>query len=146
MSVRAGMHMMMKGKRVLVTGAAGFIGEATIQFLHNDGHSAIGLDVREVSADYHAPYWFMEQVDVRDRQQVFDVFSRHRPDAVIHLAANADLRRSLVNAAYDAEQNVIGTINVIGACQHFKVKRLVFSSTSAVYAPQMGARMPPEPP
>jgi len=57
-------------------------------------------------------------------------------DTVVHLAAQPSLQASLKNAPFDAQTNIIGTINLLGLCQRYKVKKFIFASTSAVYAPR----------
>lgn len=73
-------------------------------------------------------------VDITNADRMDALFRLARPDYVIHLAANSSLQKSVTNAVYDAQNNIIGTIVILAMCQRYNVKKIVFSSTTAVYA------------
>ena len=82
--------------KILVTGGAGFIGSAVVRQAVRDGHEVINLDALTYAASLsnvapvsNAPGYCFEQVNIRDRAALDDVFARHKPDAVMHLAARS---------------------------------------------------------
>ncbi len=121
--------------KILVTGHAGFVGRHTVSELVAKNHKVIGFDrnARDVSGLGTGGRVESIQGDITEAKEVLAVFKAHRPEAVLHLAANASLQRSVTNARYDAMQNVLGTVNIIGAAQRHGCGRIVFASTSAVY-------------
>lgn len=135
--------------KVLVTGAAGFIGFHTAMRLLQRGDSVVGFDVvndyydpaikerrLELLADAaqgtNAEYDFA-RANLADQDAVREVFSRHSFDRVIHLAAQAGVRYSLVNPHAYVEANLIAFTNILEACRHAKVPHLTYASTSSVY-------------
>jgi UDP-glucuronate 4-epimerase len=129
---------------VLVTGAAGFIGYHVTARLLGDGHPVVGLDNL---SDYYDPTlkqarldlltsqagFDFERVDVSDRAAMAEVFRRHRPARVVHLAAQAGVRYSVVNPHAYADANLVGFLNVLEGCRHRDVEHLVYASSSSVY-------------
>lgn len=125
--------------RVLVTGGAGFVGSHTVDLLLAKGHQVAILDnLKSGNQNLHPvkdrPYAFFLK-DVRDKKGMERVFSAFSPEAVIHLAAQASISTSLSDPAQDMHINAVGTMNVMEMCDIFHVGRLVFASTSAIYAP-----------
>ena len=130
--------------RILVTGAAGFIGYHTAEALLARGDTVIGLD--NLSAYYdvrlkearlsrlqrHARFAFA-RVDLADRDAVARVFAEHRPERVVHLAAQAGVRYSLENPHAYIDSNIVGTLHVLEGCRAHDVGHLVLASTSSVY-------------
>lgn len=117
---------------VLLTGARGFIGRHTMAALLRDGHTVRPIDKKPDPDMASGGIWF----DITDADRLAIAFETVKPwDVVIHLAANASLQRSMVAPAYDADQNVVGTINLLELCRKYGVPRFVFASTSAVYSP-----------
>ena len=130
--------------RVLVTGAAGFIGFHTVNALLARGDEVVGLD--NLSAYYdvtlkdarlknlasHRNFRFIK-ADLKDRAAVESVFREHRPQRVIHLAAQAGVRHSLTHPHDYGDANLTGFLNVLEACRHGKVDHLLFASSSSVY-------------
>ncbi|MBA1189270.1 NAD-dependent epimerase [Pseudomonas entomophila] len=131
--------------KVLVTGAAGFIGAHTTLRLLRDGHEVIGLDNFN---DYYDPAlktarvrWIESQVgpfalhtlDLADRDGVAQLFAAERPDVVVHLAAQAGVRYSLQNPQAYVDSNLCGFLNVLEGCRRNPVQHLLYASSSSVY-------------
>ena len=119
---------------VLVTGAAGYIGSVVTERLLVQGHVVAAFD--DLSQGHRAAVpagaGFFEG-DLRDRTRLAEVVSAVRPDAVVHLAAEALVGRSMTEPARFFEVNVTGGLNLLDAMRAAGVRRLVFSSTAAVY-------------
>ena len=119
---------------VLVTGAAGYIGSVVAERLLEHGHAVAALD--DLSQGHRAAVpaeaRFLDG-DLRDRDRLAEVMSAVRPDAVVHLAAEALVGESVTDPAKFFEVNVTGGLNLLDAMQGAGVRRLVFSSTAAVY-------------
>jgi UDP-glucuronate 4-epimerase len=130
--------------RVLVTGAAGFIGFHTAQRLLADGHDVVGLDdlndyydvslkeARLAGLTAHPTFRFLK-VNVADRAAVPAVFAEHKPQRVIHLAAQAGVRYSLKNPLAYIDSNLVGFTNILESCRYSSVEHLVYASSSSVY-------------
>ena len=130
--------------RVLVTGAAGFIGSATSRRLLDRGDTVAGLDNMDAYYDValkaarlerlesFAAFEFVE-ADVEDRDAVGSLFRRFKPDRVIHLAAQAGVRYSLENPRKYIDANIIGFLNILESAREFGTEHLVYASTSSVY-------------
>ena len=130
--------------RVLLTGAAGFIGMTTILRLLARGDEVVGLDNLN---DYYSvqlkqdrlarltphPGFRFVKLDVADRAGMAELFARERVDRVIHLAAQAGVRYSLQNPHAYIDSNVVGFMNVLEGCRHSQVQHLVYASSSSVY-------------
>lgn len=124
--------------RTLVTGAAGFIGSALVDRLLAEGHHVVGVDNLSAgspatnlqSAHRHrGPGRFaFEAVDVR-HPELGEVVLRSDPDAVFHLAAQTDVRRSVEDPQHDARNNVLGTINLLEASRRAGVERIVYAAS-----------------
>ena len=119
---------------VLVTGAAGYIGGVVAERLLEHGHRVAAFD--DLSQGHRAAVpagaGFFEG-DLRDRSRLAEVISSVRPDAVVHLAAEALVGESVTDPAKFFEVNVTGGLNLLDAMRGAAVRRLVFSSTAAVY-------------
>ena len=129
---------------VLLTGAAGFIGFHVAERLLADGHQVVGLDnlndyydptLKQARLDRLLPHagFAFERADVSDRAAMPEVFRRHRPARVVHLAAQAGVRYSLQNPHAYVDANLVGFVNVLEGCRHQGVEHLVFASSSSVY-------------
>jgi UDP-glucose 4-epimerase len=120
--------------RVVVTGAAGFIGSHLCDRLVADGHRVTGLDdlstgklANLASARKNKLFGF-SNVDIT-RPELVDVFGKEQPDVVLHLAAQMDVRKSVADPLHDTRTNVLGTVNVLDACVRNGVPRVVFASS-----------------
>ena len=130
--------------RVLVTGSAGFIGSAVSLRLLARGDEVIGLDnmnpyydvrlkeARLARVSAHPAYTHVH-ADLADREAVERVFAEHRPERVVHLAAQAGVRYAAENPHVYVSSNVTGFLHVLEGCRHNAVQHLVFASTSSVY-------------
>lgn len=130
--------------KVLVTGAAGFIGMHTCQRLLERGDEVVGVDNLNDYYDVelkkarlkrlvgHGGFCHV-QIDIADRSGMEALFARERPNRVINLAAQAGVRYSLKNPHAYADANVVGFLNVLEGCRHAGCEHLVFASSSSVY-------------
>lgn len=121
--------------RILVTGGAGFIGSHVADGLIEASHELAVLDNLSTGFRRNVPEAarFYEG-DIRDREFVSRVFGDFRPEAVHHHAAQMDVRKSLDDPVFDAQCNVIGSLNIILAAVTFGTRRIVYASTGgAVY-------------
>lgn len=120
--------------KILVTGGAGFIGSHVVEAYLQHGHEVVVLD--DLSTGYAAnihPAARFYQMDIRS-PEVAEVFERERPEVVNHHAAQMNVRRSVAEPMFDAEVNVLGSLNLIECAKRFGVKRMVYVSTGgAVY-------------
>ena len=130
--------------RILVTGAAGFIGSALSHALLDRGHEVVGFDnfndyypvvLKEARAARLVPRpgFRMIRGDLADAAALGSVFSGPRFDVVVNLAAQAGVRYSLTNPMAYVQSNLTGFVNVLEACRHHGLPRLVYASSSSVY-------------
>jgi len=130
--------------RVLVTGTAGFIGNALALRLLARGDEVAGLD--NVNPYYDVklkearlarilghPHFTEARISLEDQAAVEDLFRRFKPQRVVNLAAQAGVRHSLEHPRVYVTSNVMGFTNILEGCRHFGVEHLVFASTSSVY-------------
>ena len=120
----------MTKKTVLVTGGAGFIGKYTVKALLNNNFIVIVADRKEVVNDLTCKYY---QVDVTT-EDFEKIFKENKIDYVIHLAALPSVSDSIKMPLVDCKDNYQSTVNVCTIAKKYKVKKIVFSSTAAVYA------------
>jgi UDP-glucuronate 4-epimerase len=130
--------------KVLVTGAAGFIGFHTARALLDRGDEVVGVDNLNPYYDVNLKrarlallaarnrFSFVE-ADVADQAAVDALFAEHKPERVIHLAAQAGVRHSLTHPRDYVRSNLDGFLNILEACRHNEVEHLVFASSSSVY-------------
>ncbi len=118
----------------LVTGGAGFIGSHVVDRLLSDGEQVVILDNLSTGRRENVnPEATFCEVDLRDGE-IEDVFESERPEYVIHLAAQIDVRRSVDDPAWDAHVNVVGSLRLLELCRKYSVKKVVYISTGgAIY-------------
>jgi UDP-glucuronate 4-epimerase len=130
--------------KILVTGAAGFIGFHTAEALLRRGDVVVGLDnfndyydvsLKEARAAILEPYdaFRMVRLDLADRAGMEQLFAAEKFDKVVHLAAQAGVRYSLENPHSYIESNIVGTLHILEGCRHHGVEHLVYASSSSVY-------------
>lgn len=114
--------------KILVTGGAGFIGSAVVRLAVSRGHEIVNLDaltyagcLANVASVADSPLYAFEQVDIRDRTALDAVFARHAPDAVMHLAAESHVDRSIDGPGDFVETNITGTYNMLEAARSYWV-------------------------
>lgn len=131
-------------ERVLVTGAAGFIGSHTVEALLARGHVVTGVDNFDpfyaeaikrgnLVAALENPRFSLAESDIRDARAMAGVFAVARPDVIVHLAARAGVRPSIADPVLYADVNVTGTAVLLEAAKQAGVRRVVFASSSSVY-------------
>ena len=131
-------------KKILITGAAGFIGYHLSQRLLSQGIEVYGIDnmndyydvelkkMRLSKLQQNENFSFTEG-DIADKEKVEGIFKSFRPDTVMNLAAQAGVRYSITNPDSYIKSNVIGFYNILECCRHYPVDHLVFASSSSVY-------------
>jgi UDP-glucuronate 4-epimerase len=141
-----GLHFFIRKStmKVLVTGAAGFIGMHASERLLARGDEVVGLDNlndyydpqikrdRLARIEPHPNFRFVK-MDVADRPGMEKLFAEEKFDKVIHLAAQAGVRYSLQNPHAYIDSNIVGFMNILEGCRHNKVQHLVYASSSSVY-------------
>ncbi|PXF56814.1 MAG: capsular biosynthesis protein CpsI [Deltaproteobacteria bacterium] len=138
-------------KKILVTGAAGFIGYHLSGRLLEEGREVVGLDnmndyydpaIKEARLSRLTPHVNFKSLrkDLSDRAAMEELFMAEKFDGVVNLAAQAGVRYSLINPHSYVDSNLVGFMNVLEGCRHNNVKHLVFASSSSVYG--ANTRMP----
>ena len=136
--------MASKTAPILVTGAAGFIGYHVARRLLERGETVLGLDNLSTYYDVRLKKARLAQLkpfktfqflklDLVDRKKIASLFAKHRFRRVVHLAAQAGVRYSLVNPHAYTDSNVVGFLNILEGCRHAKTDHLVYASSSSVY-------------
>ena len=112
--------------KILATGGAGFIGSAVVLLAIARGHSIVNVDaltyaacLENVASISESPQYFFEHADIRDRNALDTIFAKHQPDAVMHLAAESHVDRSIDGPADFIETNVNGTLNMLEAARNY---------------------------
>ena len=120
--------------KILVTGGAGFIGSHVVDLFVSQGYEVVIVDDLSTGrASNLNPAAKFYQIDIRD-PKIRDIFDIERPDYVSHHAAQMDVRRSVAQPLFDADVNILGSINLIECAKAFNVKRFIYISTGgAVY-------------
>jgi UDP-glucuronate 4-epimerase len=130
--------------KILVTGAAGFIGMHVCQRLLERGEEVIGIDNLNSYYDVslkesrlkelvkYSNFHFL-RLDISDRDVMNSVFEKEQPELVVHLAAQAGVRYSLTNPHAYVDSNLVGFVNILEGCRLVKIKHLVYASSSSVY-------------
>lgn len=113
--------------KIIVTGGAGFIGSAVIrQYIQETDHEVVNLDaltyagnLESLSVVSEHPNYYFEQVDIRDINELTRVFDQHKPDAVMHLAAESHVDRSIDGPADFIQTNIVGTYNLLDVAKKY---------------------------
>ncbi|WP_405080389.1 NAD-dependent epimerase/dehydratase family protein [Paenibacillus chitinolyticus] len=119
--------------RVLVTGGAGFIGSHVVDQLIEEGHELTVIDnlsTGKLENINKQARFYKENIESDSLMKIMDDL---KPEVVVHLAAQIDVQKSLMEPGVDADINIGGTINLLGACTKAGVKKLVYASSAAVY-------------
>ena len=130
--------------KILVTGAAGFVGAGVSRALLARGHTVVGIDNLN---DYYdpalkqarlelldpEPSFSFIKIDISDRDSVAQLFQSEKPQRVVHMAAQAGVRYSLENPFAYANSNLVGFLSILEGCRHHEVEHLVYASSSSVY-------------
>jgi UDP-glucuronate 4-epimerase len=149
-------------RKVLITGAAGFIGSRLASHLCQNGYEVVGCDIfnslnqffdvgdtnylniqrlrhnrlqhflQPAQIDYHP-------IDLSEQQSVLALFKKLKPDTVVHLAAQAGVRHSVKAPMDFVKSNLNGFANVLDACKHFEVSQFLYASSSSVYGARNAA-------
>ncbi len=125
--------------RILVTGGAGFIGSHTVDALVAAGAHQVDVidNLAAGRRDNLNPGARFHEADLRDAGRVREIAASHRPEAIVHFAAQMDVRRSVADPAFDAQVNLVGFLNLIEAARPHGLRRVVFASTGgAIYGEQ----------
>ena len=130
--------------KILVTGAAGFIGYFTAKQLLERGETVVGLDnfndyydvsLKDARAAILDEFdnFTMVRLDLADREGMDALFAKEKFDKVVHLAAQAGVRYSIENPHAYIDSNIVGTLHILEGCRHNDVEHLVYASSSSVY-------------
>ena len=137
----------LKGKTILITGAAGFIGSNLVKELFNtvDDIKIIGIDNMNDYYDVSIKEYRLDEInelnknfifikgDISDKETIDNLFNEYKPSIVVNLAAQAGVRYSITNPDAYIKSNLIGFYNILEACRHNEVEHLVYASSSSVY-------------
>lgn len=119
--------------RVIVTGGCGFIGSHIVDYLINDGNQVFVVDnLSTGNIRYLNDRAAFYNVDITDKK-ISRVFDEVKPEVVYHSAAQIDVQRSIKEPYFDAETNIIGTVNILECCRNYGVRKIIYASSAAVY-------------
>ena len=130
--------------KIILTGAAGFIGYHLCKSLLDDGYEVLGVDninnyydpkLKLARLEQLKPYknFKFEKVDIADRDSIAQPFKLFKPNKVVNLAAQAGVRYSIKNPYAYMESNMVGFLNIIELCRHYGVEGFIYASSSSVY-------------
>jgi UDP-glucuronate 4-epimerase len=130
--------------KILLTGAAGFIGSSVIMRLLDRGDTVIGIDnhndyydlaIKEARLARFANYsnYTHLRIDLADREAIKQCFATHKPQRVVNLAAQAGVRYSIENPLAYINSNIVGFAHILEGCRHNGIEHLVYASSSSVY-------------
>ncbi len=124
--------------RILVTGGAGFIGSHVAEAFLNEGHQVLAVDNLLRGRKENLPAGIsLKEVDIRDRDALDRVFEDFKPGLVNHHAAQVSVRDSVEDPVFDADVNIMGSLNLLESCIKHETGRFVFAGTGgAVYGEQ----------
>ncbi|MGN0571792.1 MAG: NAD-dependent epimerase/dehydratase family protein [Candidatus Fimenecus sp.] len=141
------MDSVLSGKKIFVTGAAGFIGSFLSKQLLADGAQVVGIDNMNDYYDVRLKEARLAELrvldgfrfvkgDIADKDLIFSLFAAEKFDVVVNLAAQAGVRYSIINPDAYIYSNIIGFFNILEACRHYPVAHLLYASSSSVYGNQ----------
>lgn len=130
--------------KVLVTGAAGFIGSALTLRLLERGDEVLGIDnhndfydpaIKEarLARHFNHPNYIHQRIDLANRMMIENCFTAHKPQRVVNLAAQAGVRYSIENPSAYIDSNIVGFANILEGCRRNGIEHLVYASSSSVY-------------
>ena len=130
--------------KILITGSSGFIGFHLAELLLNKGYKVVGIDnmndyydvrLKEGRLEILQKYdnYTFYKIDLKDKEDIDNLFEKYRFGYVINLAAQAGVRYSIENPYAYVDSNLIGFVNILEACRHYPVKHLLYASSSSVY-------------
>lgn len=120
--------------KILVTGGAGFIGSNLADALIKEKHQVVVVDNLSTGTRKNiSPKVKFYKADITNPRKLEEIFIKEKPEAVFHLAAQIDVRKSMADPIGDAKINIIGGINLIRLAHKYKVKRFISSSTAGIY-------------
>ncbi len=135
--------------KILITGAAGFIGYHAALNLLKNGYGVIGIDNINDYYDVNLKYkrlellneesvlnsfnWEFIKADLVDKSYLMNIFDKYKPEIVLNFAAQAGVRYSLINPSAYINSNIVGFSNIMECCKEFKVKNFLYASSSSVY-------------
>ncbi|MFH1968250.1 MAG: NAD-dependent epimerase/dehydratase family protein [bacterium] len=128
--------MKQKGKKVLITGADGFVGSHLCRHLLQKGYSVIGLAFRDKQKLGHLrknKNFQIVEGDIRNFDKVFKILKEHKPEGIFHTAAILPSEKENDNPFNFFEVNAIGTLNLLEACRILNIKKFIYSSSTTVY-------------
>lgn len=128
---------------ILVTGGCGFIGSTLVDELVSEEHNVCVID--NLSSDSHDQFYFNSKAiyyhnDIVNNQPVYIVFEEHKPEIVFHMAAEAKIQRCIQDPIRTVNVNTLGTHYILEAAKRVKTRRVIFSSTSAIYGSSTKSR------
>ncbi len=136
--------MKLKQKNVMVTGAAGFIGSNLVDELMDRGCKVLGIDNLSLGSETNISHlhdnsmFRFLNLDLTSLDSINSVFKDHKFDVIFHFAANSDIRQGLSETNLDLSSNLLTTYNILESMRLNSVKKIVFSSTSAIYGEVVG--------
>jgi len=130
--------------RFLITGGAGFIGSHIVDKLLSSGENVVVIDNfnpyydpeikwKNISNAQENPNFKLLEGDILDKDLLNDIFSSFDIDILVHMAAQAGVRGSIKNPELYTKVNVLGTLNLLEMCKKYKIKKMVFGSSSSIY-------------
>ena len=139
--------MNLSEKKILVTGAAGFIGSEIVKKLLSEGASVFGIDnlnsyynpslkekrIENIEEINRKNLWNFYKVNLENAKEIEEIFRKNQPNIVVNLAAQAGVRYSIENPMSYVESNLVGFLNILEGCRNNKVEHLIYASSSSVY-------------
>ena len=131
--------------KILLTGGAGFIGSHVTDELIAKGNDVVIIDNLSTGFEYNInPKAKFVKTDITDFKKIENVFVEESPEIIYHFAAQIDVRKSVSDPLFDAETNIMGTLNLIKLSSDFKIKKFIFSSTGGAIYGDTDVRPTPE--